>query len=621
MSSKTKSQKRSSKKGGFSMFRSPSLTTNTIYNTKVGYAVPEGVELYFIRHAHSCANMIEAYGAKGVQKLTSTNIRPLYAANPHITNFGISHGLGSTLSEMNYSQMIQPDLVCASQLIRTWETAYNLFYQYFNARTSNGKCKNPLYICPYIGENRDVKLPGAPYLDLDNQPEDIKTSKSKFNKFIQHFKEYIEKYYPDTISVDDLCKPNLQYILKNGNIYPVPNSNKATNILTNSSDYLTDEPNFAQFVDSILPKLIQKVQQDRLLKGPMRGENKPIRIVIVTHSKFMEENIVKQLSSSNKKSFLQFRNNEGKVKVYNCDVYRMSLVAERNQRKTNLFFPTKETYESVDNYVMPAPNGGLTDIEFSISEKNVAPIYFNQYFQDSYWESIVEKKRDIQKLFDIIVGLCDKETKKNGNKEYNYRNLLVDKLIGLWTKKKGWTSTSAIQNAKNRVSRLLMEKNNSPQLNVVVNNRVEVLPENERPTEVRVGTLYTPYQNPNENISERETEVRVKSPYTPYQNLNENEFSGWNKNLTPSPSPTITHSEALTSLKQPNLRKRSTFFNPTNLTQQPITSSPYLQKTTERFSGMNRSGSTINGTHGGKKKKRTVKKKSVKRKSTSFRKK
>lgn len=628
MSSKTKS--RSSRKGGFSMFRSPLLTTNTIYKTKIqNSGIVEGVELYFIRHAHSCANMIEAYGAKGLQKLSSKNIRPDYAPNPHITNFGISHALGSTLSDVitiggfNYTSKIQPDLVCASQLIRTWETAYTLFYQYFNQKTQNGKCKNPLYICPYIGENRDVKLPGTPYLDLDNQPEDIKTSKNKFNRFIKHFKEYIQTYYPDTINVDDLCTPNLEYLFKNGNIYPVPKSNKPTNILTNTTEYLTDEPDFNQFINTILPKLIQKVKQDRILKGSMRIENKPIRIVIVTHSKFMEENILKQLSSIDKQKILSYRNSEGKVKVYNCDVYKMSLVADINTRKTNIFFPENvQVASEIDFYKMPSPFKDFTDKNFSISNKNVSPQYFNQYFENLYQLQNTEK---LHKMFDIIVGLCDKETKENGNKEYNYLNLLIDKLVGAWAKDKG--------NLNVNLSGLLTYKSRNAIIRSnILNNELSGLL-----TQTRINNSNPAINRlPNVNLSERETEVREISPYKHYKhyqnpfngNGNENEFSEWNETFEEEEKPSINSKRGLTNFKRQTASMGTTpgfikqVKKQNNLTNPQITASILRAQGVSNFSGIQPYEKTnMEEASGGKKKKRTVKKKSVKRKSTSFRKK
>ena len=72
MSSKTKSQR----KGGFSLFP-PKTQVSNVLRGRESEVQPQSinmtvnnvpVELFFIRHAHSCANMIEAYGTKGLKK-------------------------------------------------------------------------------------------------------------------------------------------------------------------------------------------------------------------------------------------------------------------------------------------------------------------------------------------------------------------------------------------------------------------------------------------------------------------------------------------------------------------------------------------------------------------------
>ncbi len=522
MSSKTKSQKRSSKKGGFSMFRStPSL--NTIYEAKIKGVVGAGVELYFIRHAHSCANMLEAYGAKGLQKLTKEDVRPLYANNPHITNFGISHALGSTMSNQNYTQIIEPDLVCASQLIRTWETAYTLFYQYFN----KDNCKNSLFVSPFIGENRDVRLPGQPYKDLDNQPEDVETSLLKFNRFLEHFKDYVHSYYPSLLEgKNGICHPNIAYFDKLGKYHH--NQMKQGNNLQKAQrefmeHFLTNEPDFNGFIDIILPKLIDFAQMNRTRNQGLPG---PLKIVIVTHSKFMEENIVKRLSSTNKSNILQYRNVDGKVKVYNCDVYQMNLMG-RGHNNMKLFFPTRDNYQSFDNYGMPPTIG---EKRFNIQYKNVAPLFLRSFFSN---KSCLNRPNNEQckVLFDILIGLCDKEN-------HDYRQFLLSKLT---------------PHNQTRTNKVVIENQS------IINNEGFNLTPRKAITRYNIGTNLMQPTN--------------------------NEFANWNETIQ-KPSKPIN---------------QSTLSNP--LSQTVLVNSGLVE------------------TMGGKKKKRTVKKKNIKRKSSSLRKK
>lgn len=535
MSSKTKSKK-SSTKGGFSLFQStPSL--NTIYNAKIKGIAGAGVQLYFIRHAHSCANMLESFGAKGIQKLTKEDVRPLYANNPHITNFGISHALGSTMSNQNYTQIIQPDVVCASQLIRTWETAYTLFFQYFNELDSRGECKNSLFVSPFIGENRDIRLPGQPYKDLDNQPEDVVTSCQKFNRFLEHFQNYVQSYYPSLLEgKEGICLPNIAYLNKRGKYHS--NQMRQGNNLTKAQgeftqEFLTNEPSFNDFIDVILPELIRwayskRMQQNADFKKGLStnpGEVGPLKIVIVTHSKFMEENIVKRLSSSNKSEILQFRNAEGKVKVYNCDVYQMNLQG-RGQNRMNLFFPIRENYQTFDNYGMPPVIG---EKRFNIQYKNVAPLFLRAFFSN---KSCLNRPNNNQckVLFDILIGLCDKENP-------DYRQFLLNKLTPRETNKVVIKNKKIINNGinvtpRNAITRYNVGKNLSysdipnkiRQLKALIQRRENLKKELNNPN------LRITYQTPQEEkmeIERRKKELNnelhgsstVESIYNKIRNL------------------------------------------------------------------------------------------------------
>lgn len=404
------------------------------------------VELYFIRHAHSCANMIESYGAKGWQVIYKTDYRPIYANNPHITNFGISHALGSTFSEKeNYTKQIQPDIICASQLIRTWETAYTLFFDYFNQNKNQvqnninninknlKQCDIPLYICPYIGEKRGTIL----YTDLDNQPENIKISNEKFIRFLKHFRKYINDYYNKNET--KICKPKIVYLERNNgyslSVLKKQKKQKIENYINQNSSVfynlcLTNEPNFDNFKNKILESLILFAVSSRNKKNgklekkiPINKEN-PLRIVLVTHSKFMEENIVKHLSTKNE--ILKFRNNgNGGIKVFNCDVYKIEVPPKINSYMTRtlnppkLFFPKILNHENYDNYVMPPirynSTGKIINKKFNIGDKNTIKRYLELYSTNlNYFD------------LNIILGLCNKENKQS-QKEFRKFILNVNK--------------------------------------------------------------------------------------------------------------------------------------------------------------------------------------------------
>ncbi len=305
-------------------------------------SIPNNVELYWIRHLHSCANMLESIGGRDIKlirALQTTHIeniteRTRLAPNPHVSPFGISHALGSTLHLKNLTDLIQPDLICASQLIRTWETAYLLFLQYFQKQ-------NPLYVLPYIGEQRFPKIIGLKRLNLDNQPDSIPVSKKKFMRFFQYLQKYISLYEKKRFDQQHiqlpLIPPKIQYINRKGDF--TNQSNKST---------LSSNPNFSKFMKDILPHLISLVH---------KTDQKPIRIVLVTHSHFMEHNILP--SNITIPKYLAPRvDSKGILRVWNADCYQMT------SKGVEFAFPARISF---DQYMIPKEIGGG---KYHVSNKN-----------------------------------------------------------------------------------------------------------------------------------------------------------------------------------------------------------------------------------------------------------
>ncbi len=353
------------------------------------------IEIYFIRHAHSCANMIEKFGGTGLKGFL-TGDRSRLSNNPHITNFGISHSLNYSLTNK-----IKPDMICVSQLIRTWETAYSLFYPYFNSKKG---CK-PLYVCPYIGENRGLKNPLTDkYYDLDNEPESIEVSISKFNDFIDHYKKYVKKYYSKHFKSSKFCKPTINYLTKDlYNNKIISSKSKSSNFSLFNEECYTSKPNFGLFLSNILPKLLINIDMEK------RDLKKPYRIVVVTHSHFMESNILGLLSENNLSKIKKYRNEKGKgkIKVYNCDTYKVSIPPHSSQISANIYFPLNNRY---DIYKMPPYFDNL----FNIEEKNTIPHYFKDMM-----ECFRGKKCD--ELINICLGICN--DKNNKYKKYIYEKM------------------------------------------------------------------------------------------------------------------------------------------------------------------------------------------------------
>jgi len=347
------------------------------------YSIPPHVELYWIRHLHSCANMLESIGGRDiklVRALKTTHVeniteRTRLTPNPHVTPFGISHALGSTLHSNNLTDLIKPDLICVSQLIRTWETAYLLFLQYFQKNK-----ETPLYVVPYIGEQRFPKIIGLKRINLDNQPDSIPLSKKKFMRFFQYLQHYVSTYEKKRFQEKKISTilnlPKIQYINRKGNF--TTQSNKST---------LSSNPNFHKFMNDILPHLISLI--------PSKDK---IRIVLVTHSHFMEHHILPPKITIPK--YLAPRvDSKGILRVWNADCYRMTSSDHKNMKPSVHFaFPERISF---DSYTIPSEIGGC---KYHVSDKNT----LTTFFKDLKNRNQNKHHEDIQ----YAIGMCGIEEPK-----------------------------------------------------------------------------------------------------------------------------------------------------------------------------------------------------------------
>ncbi len=282
-------------------------------------------EIYWVRHANSCANMLESYGGKGIKDfmysvthLSAKTKRGTYTPDPHITNFGISHA--NYISKQSFMQEIEPDIICVSQLLRTWETAYTLFPHYFY------KSEKELYVCPWINEKRENMF-GT---NLDNEPDLPENTIRKFNEF----KKYLVKTFAGTFKESLLTKIN--YINRDGNGLLHTQINQQDFI----ENYKTPQPDYNKFIEKILPYLYDHILQ-----------NKPnAKIVIVTHSKFIQKNITKvkdknfptvQCVSTR---ILEENNMKITYSGYprNCDIYKQTYNAKKEPNKKKILINLKK---------------------------------------------------------------------------------------------------------------------------------------------------------------------------------------------------------------------------------------------------------------------------------------
>lgn len=171
--------------------KTKSQTSNNIdlnNNEDLSLDVPNNIDvsrnhLYFIRHEHSCANQIEKIlgekfkykiGFPGIRKGFYQNKRGEYAPDPHLSYFGVKHGLHLSRSVKELFETDRINIYC-SQLIRTAETAIVLF---------SHRSAITLHIIPYISEQRTFTGQNK-----DNEPTNMKNYLIKVNKFFKKFKK------------------------------------------------------------------------------------------------------------------------------------------------------------------------------------------------------------------------------------------------------------------------------------------------------------------------------------------------------------------------------------------------------------------------------------------------
>ncbi len=232
---------------------------------------PIEVELIWIRHGESCSNLISPIFSQYFPNIGTNKEIVKHVENTHLSNFGISH-IHSLKEKSDFYRDFNPDLIVCSQLIRTIETAYLLFYDKLKSSNKNSLLSK-FFISPFISEF-------AGNLKMYEIPHSPKETLKRFHQFQSYLAE--NSLYP----VKEL---QLNYIRKD----PRPNQK---NTFKNASSINTetwlehyfkpssDADNYDLFISQILPLLIQKIK------------SKPkIQIAVVCHGNYIERHVLKTI--------------------------------------------------------------------------------------------------------------------------------------------------------------------------------------------------------------------------------------------------------------------------------------------------------------------------------------
>ena len=314
--------------------------------------------IYFQRHAVSCANTIEkVYTKSGPLAPVKAQIeKSKYAANSGISYVGVQQCLqvcdyfsnfrineNQAKQENQQKQSKKPLIIfCCSELIRTQQTLFLSWLKYLKDYTEkdNGK----IIVLPWLNEV-SLPNPGGIVTNKDNYPDSLGKTIIKWNKFILNLKNKIDEIKKDTLNeksslLEDIkgieSWDNLFYlsplIFKTDSDDPFSNSGKATSIkrIWEHKKRVGDMSQFIGLFNKILAEYI-KLQNIEL------GNYNGIELVLVAHHNSAEHLMNFLLPSTH----AQFEEQQ----LVNCEVVRLPGACLKNPGQNHgvmeRIYPTK----------------------------------------------------------------------------------------------------------------------------------------------------------------------------------------------------------------------------------------------------------------------------------------
>lgn len=183
------------------------------------------IQIFWIRHAHSCGNAKDFSNAGPVYKAMFLQTR-----NPQLSNIGLMQiDQVQQHRELNDFLSTQMDLVCSSDMIRSLETALRLFPD------------RRIKVVPFVNELTRFELARTLDLDIENKPQRKDTTISRLDSMGYQVRRLDWSWY-------------------------VPST-----------------PNFVHFIrDIVMDKILHGITAVK------RAESKPFRVAIVTHGKWIK---------------------------------------------------------------------------------------------------------------------------------------------------------------------------------------------------------------------------------------------------------------------------------------------------------------------------------------------
>jgi cation transport regulator ChaC len=304
--------------------------------------------IYFQRHAVSCANTIEKVFGKGQLEKSK-----------HAANSGISYvGVQQCLQVCDYFDNFRINaektsgkkpliIFCCSELIRTQQTLFLSWLKYLkDYKKENGK----IIVLPWLNE---VSLPSkfGIVVNKDNYPASLLDTKEAWSKFIQNINNNIQKIKDDTLNQESSLQQDINgfeswdqlfylspLIFKEGGD-PLSNSGKKTpikRIWEHAGKRVGDMSQFIGLFNKILATYINDINKDKEKKINLNDYD-GIELVLVAHHN-SAEHLMKFLLPSTQTQFEE-------QQLVNCEVVKLPGACLKNPGKNNgimeRIYPTK----------------------------------------------------------------------------------------------------------------------------------------------------------------------------------------------------------------------------------------------------------------------------------------
>lgn len=302
--------------------------------------------IYFQRHAVSCANTIEKVFGKGQSEKSK------YAANSGISYVGVQQCLQVCDYFSSYRIDEQPNngkkpliIFCCSELLRTQQTLFLSWLKYLkDYKESNGK----IIVLPWLNE---VSLPSkfGIVVNKDNYPASLLDTIEAWKTFIENITTNIQRIKDDTLNQESSLEQDIKgfeswdelfylspLIFKEGGD-PLSNSGKKTPI---KRDWVNDGKrvgDMRQFI-GLFNKILATYIKDQLKDQQIKLENYDgIEIVLVAHHN-SAEHLMKFLLPSTQTQF-------EKQQLVNCEVVKLPGACLKNPGQNTevmeRIYPTK----------------------------------------------------------------------------------------------------------------------------------------------------------------------------------------------------------------------------------------------------------------------------------------